>query len=94
MQLNKPILVFLNMMDIVKKRGINLDTKVLEENLGVKILPISAKNKIGLANISEVINKSKEIIPNYNINFKSENEAYRYIDNVIKKASEEKGKSR
>ncbi|WP_288222185.1 ferrous iron transport protein B [uncultured Clostridium sp.] len=94
MQFNKPILVFLNMMDIVKKRGINLDTKVLEENLGVKILPISAKNKIGLANISEVINKSKEIIPNYNINFKSENEAYRYIDNVIKKASEEKGKSR
>ncbi len=94
MQFNKPILVFLNMMDIVKKRGINLDTKVLEEGLGIKILPISAKNKNGLDNISEEIIKSKEIIPNYKTNFKNENEVYLYIDNIIKKATKTKGKSK
>lgn len=94
MQFNKPILVFLNMMDIVKKRGITLDTKVLEKHLGVRILPISAKNKNGLDNISEEINKSKEIIPNYKTNFKNENEVYLYIDNIIEKATKEKGNSR
>ncbi|MBD7916580.1 ferrous iron transport protein B [Clostridium sp. Sa3CUN1] len=94
MQFNKPILVFFNMMDIVKKRGINLDTKVLEEDLGIKILPISAKNKNGLDNISEEIIKSKEIIPNYKTNFKNENEVYLYIDNIIKRATKTKGKSK
>ncbi len=93
MQFNKPILVLLNMMDIATKRGINIDTEILGEKLGVSILPISAKNKKGLENIVEKINKSIEIIPNYNINFNDENEAYSYIANIIKEASNGNGKS-
>lgn len=94
MQFNKPILVLLNMMDIANKRGLNIDTEILAKNLGVSILAISAKNKTGLENISEVINKSKEIIPNYNIKFNSESEAYSYIDKLMKDASKEKGNSK
>lgn len=94
MQFNKPILVLLNMMDIANKRGLNINTEVLAKNLGVRILPISAKNKTGLENIIEEINKSKEIIPNYNIKFNNENEAYSYIDTIIKGASKEKGNSK
>lgn len=45
MQFNKPILVLLNMMDIANKRGLNIDTEILGEKLGVSILAISAKNK-------------------------------------------------
>ncbi len=93
MQFNKPILVLLNMMDIATKRGLNIDTEILGEKLGVSILPISAKNKKGLENIVEKINKSIEIIPNYNINFNDENEAYSYIANIIKEASNGNGKS-
>lgn len=93
MQFNKPILVLLNMMDIANKRGLNIDTEILGKKLGVSILAISAKNKKGLDNIVEEINKSKKIIPNYNINFNSENDAYSYIDKLIKESSKGDGKS-
>lgn len=93
MQFNKPILVLLNMMDIANKRGLNIDTEILGKKLGVSILAISAKNKKGLENIVEEINKSKKIIPNYNINFNSENDAYSYIDKLIKESSKGDGKS-
>lgn len=94
MQFNKPILVLLNMMDIANKRGLNINTETLEKKLGARILPISAKNKTGLENISEEINKSKEIIPSYNLKFNSEKEAYSFIDKIIKDSSKEKGKSK
>ncbi|WP_294187605.1 ferrous iron transport protein B [uncultured Clostridium sp.] len=93
MQFNKPILVLLNMMDIANKRGLNIDTEILGEKLGVSILAISAKNKKGLENIVEEINKSKEVIPNYNVNFDSENDAYSYIDKLIQESSKGDGKS-
>ena len=93
MQFNKPILVLLNMMDIANKRGLNIDTEILGEKLGVSILAISAKNKKGLENIVEEINKSKKIIPNYNVNFDSENDVYSYIDKLIQESSKGDGKS-
>ena len=93
MQFNKPILVLLNMMDIATKRGLNIDTDILGEKLGVSILAISAKNKKGLENIEDEIIKSTGIIPNYNINFNDENEAYSYIANLIEESSKGNGKS-
>ncbi len=93
MQFNKPILVLLNMMDIANKRGLNIDTDMLAEKLGVSIIQISAKKKTGLENISEEINKSIKSIPNYNIKFNTENDAYSYIDKLIKESSKVSGKS-
>lgn len=94
MQFNKPIVVLLNMIDIAKKRGINIDHNKLAKELGVTILPISAKTKEGLDNIEKTIIESKEIIPSYNINFKAEKETYTYIDKIINKSSKEKGNSK
>ena len=94
MQFNKPILVLLNMMDIANKRGLNIDTGILGEKLGVSILSISAKNKKGLENIVEEINNSMEITPNYNINFDNENDAYSYIDKLLQESSKGDGKSK
>lgn len=93
MQFNKPILVLLNMMDIATKRGLNIDTEILGKKLGVSILAISAKNKKGLENIVEDIDKSIKFAPNYNMNFNDENEAYSYIANLIKEASKGDGKT-
>lgn len=94
MQFNKPIVVLLNMIDIAKKRGISIDHNKLAKELGVTILPISAKTKEGLDNIEKTIIESKEIIPSYNINFKTEKETYTYIDKIINKSSKEKGNSK
>lgn len=94
MQFNKPIVILLNMIDIAKKRGLDIDYSKLEKEFGVTILPISAKTKEGLDNIEEVIKKSKEITPNYTMSFKTEKEAYSYIDEAISKSSKGKGNSK
>lgn len=94
MQFNKPIVILLNMIDIAKKRGLDIDYSKLEKEFGVTILPISAKTKEGLDNIEEVIKKSKEITPNYTMSFKTEKEAYSYIDKAISKSSKGKGNSK
>lgn len=94
MQFNKPIVILLNMIDIAKKRGLDIDYSKLEKEFGVTILPISAKTKEGLDNIEEIIKKSKEITPNYTMSFKTEKEAYSYIDKAISKSSKGKGNSK
>ncbi len=49
----KPIILALNMMDIVKKRGMRINIKKLKEMLKVKIVPISAKNRSGIEELLE-----------------------------------------
>ena len=47
-ELGKPIVVALNMMDIVEERGMELDLHRLQEMLGVPVIPVSARKKTGL----------------------------------------------
>lgn len=47
-ELGKPIVVALNMMDIVEQRGMELDLHRLPEMLGVPVIPVSARKKKGL----------------------------------------------
>ena len=42
MEINVPIIIALNMMDILRKKGKELDVKKLEEELGVPVVEISA----------------------------------------------------
>lgn len=47
-ELGKPMVLALNMMDIVEKRGIDLDIHRLSEILGVPVIPVTARKKRGL----------------------------------------------
>lgn len=38
----------LNMMDIVEKRGMEIDTHRLPEMLGIPVIPVSARKRTGL----------------------------------------------
>jgi ferrous iron transport protein B len=58
-EMNVPMVVLLNMMDIVEKRGTSIDVKVLEKELGVKIFPIIANKGDGK---SEVIAGTERMI--------------------------------
>lgn len=44
----KPIILALNMMDIVEERGMEIDVHRLHEMLGIPVIPVSAKRKTGL----------------------------------------------
>ncbi|ASQ44894.1 Fe(2+) transporter permease subunit FeoB [Legionella clemsonensis] len=48
LELNKPVIIVLNMMDIAIQRGIKIDVQDLEKQLGCPVLPIQAHKKIGL----------------------------------------------
>lgn len=48
LELGKPVVVALNMMDIVEKRGMEIDLHRLPEMLGVPAIPVSGRNRTGL----------------------------------------------
>ncbi len=48
LELGKPVVMALNMMDIVEKRGMEIDLHRLPEMLGVPVIPVSARQRRGL----------------------------------------------
>ena len=47
-ELGKPVILALNMMDIVEERGMEIDLHRLPEMLGIPVVPVSARKKTGL----------------------------------------------
>lgn len=85
----QPIVIALNMMDIVRKRGMKINIKQLEDKLGVKIVPISAKSRSGLDELIETaiceFQKGKRI-ENIRIKVDDEEEItrkYDYISSIV-----------
>ena len=50
-----PVILALNMMDMVEKEGAVIDTVRLSEKLGVKVIGISARNKEGLEELKQAL---------------------------------------
>lgn len=48
-ELGKPVILALNMMDIVEDRGMEIDLHRLPEMLGIPAIPVSARKKSGLS---------------------------------------------
>jgi len=59
MELETPMIIALNQMDIAKKKGIEIDAEKLEELLGVPVMPTVAIKGIG---ISQLLEKAVQII--------------------------------
>ena len=57
LEMDIPVVVALNMMDVIKKEGIELDVKLLEKNIGIPVVPISAQTG---ENIHELMNIAYE----------------------------------
>ena len=48
LELDKPMVMALNMMDIVEKRGMEIDLHRLAEILGIPVVPVVARKKKGI----------------------------------------------
>lgn len=48
LELGKPVVMALNMMDVVEKRGMEIDLHRLPEMLGIPVIPICARKRSGL----------------------------------------------
>ncbi len=51
LELGKPVVMALNMMDIVQKRGMEIDMHRLPEMLGIPVIPVSARKRTGLESL-------------------------------------------
>ena len=59
MELDCDVIVAMNMADILEKKGITIDFKKLEEELGVSVVRISAKTGEGIDNLISLIKERK-----------------------------------
>jgi ferrous iron transport protein B len=55
LELGVPVVVALNMMDVARGQGIEIDTTQLGRQLGVQVVPIQANKQIGLDQLKETI---------------------------------------
>ena len=58
--LKTPSILALNMMDLVEKDGIIIDVNKIQESLGVPVVEINARKKIGIDNLKQAILKYKD----------------------------------
>lgn len=60
MEITDNVIVALNLMDEANKKGININVKKLEEELGVPVVPMVARSGKGVKKLLEVIDKMVE----------------------------------
>ena len=82
----KTMVLALNMMDIVKKRGMEIDISRLEELLGIRVIPVSAKKRTGLSELLKATESAKKPQPEIPIT-KNTEEIYRLIEKIIKEVA-------
>lgn len=56
-----PVVMALNMTDMAKKEGINIDIEKLSSRLGVQVVPISARSNIGVAELKQALSHTTVI---------------------------------
>lgn len=57
MELEKPMVIALNMMDEVVESGNTIDTALLSKHLGIPVVPISASRKEGISELMRVVKR-------------------------------------
>ncbi len=96
-EFNIPIILAVNMVDVLEEKGIHIDYKKLEEMFNVTIVPISAAKKQGLDELKAVLKRDNfdKTCDSDKFKFDGEKEAYKFIDNVLEKCirKEDEGES-
>ncbi|MDP4143025.1 MAG: ferrous iron transport protein B [Bacillota bacterium] len=84
-QFNKPIILVLNMIDVAKDKGMDINFDKLSEKLNATIIPIVAAKGKGIDKVIDVLTSgnflSHSIDNDYQ--FHTEKEAYSYIEKVL-----------
>ena len=59
-ELGKPVVMALNMMDIVEERGMEIDLHRMQEMLGIPVIPVSARKKTGLEQLIHAVSHHRD----------------------------------
>ena len=66
-ELGKPVVMALNMMDIVEERGMEIDLHRMQEVLGIPVIPVSARKKTGLETLMHAVLHHKDMSARHRI---------------------------
>jgi ferrous iron transport protein B len=85
-QFKKPIILILNMIDAAEARGLNINVNELENNFGVKVIPIVASKRKGIDDIIYVLKKGDFVscIDENEYLFQDEKAVYKFIEDKLK----------
>ena len=61
LELNLPVVIALNMIDLAAKRGITIDDRLLAEKLGVEVLPVAAGSNKGTREIEAALDRAIQL---------------------------------
>ncbi len=62
-ELGVPMVIALNCWDVAEKKGLQIDSKLLEQRLGVPVIPTVAKHKKGTAELAKAVEQAIETRP-------------------------------
>ncbi len=60
LELNRPVIIALNMIDAARSRGLKIDVARLSTNLGVRVVPIAATKREGLSELVDALVQTVE----------------------------------
>ncbi|MDU2148950.1 MAG: ferrous iron transport protein B [Paeniclostridium sordellii] len=87
MRYKKPIVLVLNMTDIAKQKGIEVDAKKLEKTLGVKVVPMIAKKGVDSKLLEKIIKESSDSLFLYKDYPHDEDATYKELEKVLKECT-------
>ncbi|CEP81271.1 ferrous iron transport protein B [Paraclostridium sordellii] len=87
MRYKKPIVLVLNMTDIAKQKGIEVDAKKLEKALGVKVVPMIAKKGVDSKLLEKIIKESSDSLFLYKDYPHDEDATYKELEKVLKECT-------
>ncbi|OGV30961.1 MAG: ferrous iron transport protein B, partial [Legionellales bacterium RIFCSPHIGHO2_12_FULL_35_11] len=87
LELKKPMIIVMNMMDVANYRKISIDTELLAKKLDCTVVSMQAHKSIGINELKKAITKSSKNISKFYISFPDD--LKRKITNITKKISEE-----
>ncbi|WP_234123724.1 ferrous iron transport protein B [Clostridium hydrogenum] len=93
-EFKKPIILVLNMIDVVEKKGIIIDYDKLSEELKVQVIPIVAAKSKNIDKVKNALTKGEflQFGNDSDCHFHSEEEAYKYIEEILSKCIDKSSK--
>lgn len=85
LEMNAPTLLTLNMIDIVRSRGYELDLQILEEELGIRALEVSAKKNLGKKELYDFVHENKAKENNFILEYGDLEESIKKISLIVEK---------
>lgn len=94
LELNIPVVIALNMMDVVKKRGDTIDTEKLEKEFGCKIVEVSALRQEGIDTLMSEVEKAASSKKGQKVEFKFSDDVEQVIEKISNTSSVSSSKNK